>query len=368
DYVGPSNLATLLESIPPYWEAGRKTFYKRMGDPTNEEGKKMLHDRSPLFFADRIKTPLLVVQGANDPRVNKREADQIVIALRDRGFPVEYIVAPDEGHGFQRPQNNLAMYMAAEKFLAAHLNGRYQEGGSAEATKRLAEITVDPKSVVLAKKVDAKSVGVPKVAADLTPGTYKYKGTIAAGPQQIALAISTSIKEENGAWTAVDTMDTPQGQAVDTATLEKGTLVLLKRSVKQGPVDIALDFANNKASGKLSMGGQDRPISVDLGGPLFADAAGALQVLGCLPLAEGYATSFRNLDVQRMKEKVMDLKVVGSESVTVPAGTFDTYKLEITSDTDKQTLWVAKDSRKPVKVSAVLASMGGAVLTMELAE
>ena len=113
----PSNLITLLESIPPYWEPIRKIFYMRMGNPNAPDGKALLNERSP-FFADKIKTPLLVVQGANDPRVNKREADQIVIALRDRGFPVEYLLAPDEGHGFARPVNNMAMFMASEKFLA----------------------------------------------------------------------------------------------------------------------------------------------------------------------------------------------------------------------------------------------------------
>lgn len=367
DYVGPSNLMTLIESIPPYWEAGRKMFYQRMGDPTTPEGKALLVERSPLTHAAKIRTPMLVVQGANDPRVNKREADQIVIALRDRGFPVEYIVAPDEGHGFARPQNNLAMYMSAEKFLAKHLGGRYQEGGSAEATKRLAEITVDPKTVVLAKKVDAKSVGVPKTAVDLVPGTYKYKATIAAGAQLIPLTMSTTIQEENGAWTAVDTMDTPNGQAIDTATLEKGTLVVRKRKVQQGPVTIMIEIGDNKASGTMSMGGQDRPVSVELGGPLFADAAGGLQSIACLPLSEGYTTTFRNLDVQKQKEKLMELKVVGVESVTVPAGTFDAFKVELSSsDGDKQTLWVAKESRKAVKVAAVLASMGGATMTMEL--
>ena len=370
DYVGPSNLITLLESIPPYWEAGRKIFHKRMGDPTTAEGRALLTERSPLTYADKIKTPLLVVQGANDPRVNKREADQIVIALRDRGYPVEYMVAPDEGHGFARPQNNMAMYMAAEKFLAKHLGGRYQEGGTAEATQRLAEITVDPKTVVLAKKVDAKSIGMPKAAVDLVAGTCKYKANIAAGAQQIPLTISSSIKEENGAWTAVDTMDTPQGQAIDTATIEKGTLAVLKRKVQQGPVTIVLDIAGNKATGTMSMGGQERPVSVELGGPLFADAAGGMQSIASLPLAEGYTTSFRNLDLQRQKEKLMELKVVGMETVTVPAGTFDSYKVELTSDSggDKQTMWVAKSSRKMVKVSAVLSSMGGAIMTMELAE
>ena len=96
----------------------------RMGDPTTPEGKKQLERQSPLYSAAKIKTPLLVVQGANDPRVKKAESDQIVIALRDRSFPVEYIVAPDEGHGFARPVNNMAMYAAIEKFLSKHLEGR----------------------------------------------------------------------------------------------------------------------------------------------------------------------------------------------------------------------------------------------------
>lgn len=371
DIVGPSNLITLVEAIPPYWESLRKMFYLRMGDPTTAEGKAMLLDRSPLTHADQIKTPLLVAQGQNDPRVNKREAEQIVVALRDRGFPVEYILAPDEGHGFARPVNNLALYMAAEKFLAKHLQGRYQESGSAESTKRLAEITVDPKTVVLVKKVDAGSVGVPKAAAGLTPGTYQYKAMIVRGTQQIPLTISTVISEENGAWKAVDTMEGPMGQSVDTAFLDKETLVLRKRHVKQGPMTMALEFTANKATGTINMGGQEKPLTADLGGPVFADSGGALHVIGCLPLAEGYNTTFRNFDMQKQKEKLMQLKVVGIESVTVPAGTFDAFKLEMTSadgGNEKQTLWVAKDSRKPLKLAAAMPGMGGATMTMELTQ
>jgi dipeptidyl aminopeptidase/acylaminoacyl peptidase len=143
--VGPSNLITLLNSIPPYWESIRKLFYLRMGDPTTDEGKKQLERQSPLNSADKIKTPLLVAQGANDPRVNKAESEQIVNALRKRNFPVEYILAPDEGHGFARPVNNMAMLAAAEKFLATYLGGRYQESMTPEVEKRLSEIKVDVK-------------------------------------------------------------------------------------------------------------------------------------------------------------------------------------------------------------------------------
>ena len=151
--VGPSNLMTLLDAIPPYWESLRNIFYERMGNPTTLEGKKVLETASPLNSAAKIKTPLLVVQGANDPRVKKAESEQIVVALRDRGFPVEYLMAPDEGHGFRRPVNSMAMYASAESFLAKHLGGRFQEGGTPEALARLKEISVDPKTVVLEVKL-----------------------------------------------------------------------------------------------------------------------------------------------------------------------------------------------------------------------
>ncbi len=151
DLFGPSNLITLLGSIPPYWEAGRQMFYQRMGNPTTPEGKALLMERSPLNSAGKIKTPLMIAQGANDPRVNHAESEQIVVALRDRGFPVEYLLIPDEGHGFARPVNNMASVMATEKFFAKYLGGRYQEGGTPKVTARLKEITVDPKTVVLAK-------------------------------------------------------------------------------------------------------------------------------------------------------------------------------------------------------------------------
>src|SRR5206468_10299243 len=180
--VGPSNLITLLESIPPYWEQVRKLFYERMGDPNTAAGKAQLQRQSPLNSADKIKTPLLVVQGANDPRVNKRESDQIVIALRDRGFPVEYLVAPDEGHGFARPVNNMAMFATAEKFFAKYLNGRYQDDMKPETSARLKEITVDVKTVTLPKKVEV-TAEAPKPTSDLQPGVYNYKAAIELGGQ-----------------------------------------------------------------------------------------------------------------------------------------------------------------------------------------
>ena len=369
DLVGPSNLITLLDSIPPYWESIRQLFYQRMGNPTTPEGKALLVERSPLTSASKIKTPLLILQGLNDPRVNHAESEQIVIALRDRGFPVEYILIPDEGHGFARPVNNMASVMATEIFFAKYLGGRDQTDGTPEVMARLKEVTVDPKTVVLARKVDASSVSAPKTARDLEAGTYKYQAKIETGGQQVALSVSTTIAEDGGSWVATDVIDTPQGAVTEVSTMEKGTLVARKLSLKQGPVSVDVNFNGGKADGNMNVNGQDKPISVDLGGPLFADAAGSKQSIACLPLAEGFSATYRNFDALKQKVKLMQLNVSGMESVTVPAGTFDAYKVEISSadgGDDKETLWIAKDSHKAVKVSAVLASMGGAILTQEL--
>jgi dipeptidyl aminopeptidase/acylaminoacyl peptidase len=348
DIVGPSNLITLLQAIPPYWEAGRKIMYARMANPDTPAGQQWLEERSPLHSAAKIQTPLMVVQGANDPRVHRREAEQIVIALRDRGFPVEYVCAPDEGHGFARPVNNLAMFMAVEKFLAKHLNGRYQEGGSPEVAARLKEITVDPKTVVISKKLDPSTVGVPKVASELRAGAYNYAATLAIGGQQMALKLSTTIQDGGGVWTVVENIDTPMGAMLDTTTLDNSSLTLKKRVVEAGG---------------------EQPVSADLDGTTFADGAGANFVIGCLPLADSYTTAFRNFDLQKQQVKLMQLQVAGSESVMVPAGTFDAFKVEISSadgGPEKSTVWIAKDTRTPVKISTVMPEMGGAVLTAEL--
>ena len=146
-YVAPSNLITLLDAIPPYWEAGRKQMYTRMGDPTTPQGKALLTAESPLTQAKAIVTPLLVVQGKNDPRVNVRESDQIVAAVRDNGKPVKYLVAPDEGHGFARPINTLAYVTAMEDFFAQYLGGRSQKQVPADVAAKLKDITVDPQTV-----------------------------------------------------------------------------------------------------------------------------------------------------------------------------------------------------------------------------
>lgn len=129
DIVGPANLETLLSTIPPYWEAVRVKFARAIGDVGTEEGKKLLAERSPLTRAGAIKRPLLIGQGANDPRVKQAESDQIVAAMKGKAIPVTYVLYPDEGHGFARPENSLSFNAITEAFLADHLGGRFEPVG-----------------------------------------------------------------------------------------------------------------------------------------------------------------------------------------------------------------------------------------------
>jgi dipeptidyl aminopeptidase/acylaminoacyl peptidase len=133
DIVGPSSIATLIRSIPPYWKPFLAVFNRRVGNLETEED--FLTSRSPISKVDAIRIPLLVAQGANDPRVKQAESEAIVAAVRAKGKDVEYLLFPDEGHGFAQPENRMAYYAAAEAFLAKHLGGRAQEPTEAEARK-----------------------------------------------------------------------------------------------------------------------------------------------------------------------------------------------------------------------------------------
>ena len=262
----------------------------------------------------------------------------------------------------------MAMFAAAEKFFAKFLNGRYQSDMTPEASARLKEITVDVKTVTLPRKVEA-TAGAPKPSSDLQPGTYNYKASIAFGGQNIPLTTTTVIKEDGNSWVVTETADTPQGKVTDVSTIEKGTLALKHRSINQGPLVVELDFKDNKATGTMTINGQEKPVTVDVGGVIFADGAGAYNVIARLPLAPNYSVTFLNFDIQKQKVQVKQLKFLGSESVTVGAGTFDTYKVELTAadnDANKQTVWIAKDTHNVIKISATLPSLGGALLTSEL--
>ena len=136
DIVGPSNLITFIQTIPPYWTTFLGMLHRRVGNPETEA--EFLTSRSPLTHVDRIQIPMLIAQGANDPRVKQSESEQIVAAMEKNGIPHEYMLFEDEGHGFAKPENRLRFYAAAERFLARHLGGRYEEAKEPEPKERSA--------------------------------------------------------------------------------------------------------------------------------------------------------------------------------------------------------------------------------------
>jgi hypothetical protein len=179
--------------------------------------------------------------------------------------------------------------------------------------------------------VDAATIGLPRVAADLKPGTATYQGSLAAGPQKFPLTATRTVAEEGGAWKVTDTTKLPMMEVTESSLLDKGTLAVRSRTVKQGPVIIEVAFKAGKASGTMSMNGNARPIAAEAGGELFADGAGSDDAIAALPLAEGYAATFRTFDLMKQKPALKQAKVVGAEDVQVPGGSAKAWKVEVTS-------------------------------------
>ena len=169
DIVGPSNLVTLLRSIPPYWQPQVELWATRVGDHRTAEGQALLTERSPLTYADRIRRPLLIGQGANDPRVKQAESDQIVQAMRASGIAVTYALYPDEGHGFARPENRLSFNAIAETFLARYLGGRSQPIGDDLGGSRLS-VPVGAEEILGLTAALVQSVGLPAPKPSLSGG------------------------------------------------------------------------------------------------------------------------------------------------------------------------------------------------------
>lgn len=365
-FVGPSNLITLLGSIPPYWEAARKTFTERMGDPDTAEGEAQLIRQSPLFSADQIVAPLMVVQGQNDPRVKKAESDQIVVALRDRGFPVAYLNADDEGHGFARPVNNMAFIAAMEKFLAEYIGGRYQYDMPEDVAQRLEEITVDVSTVELPEELSEESMTLRlQPARELTTGEFKYNISIAQF--DIELQSSVEISGDGEIITIRESTQTPMGSAVDNMTFKTDGLTPLKREINQGPATIVVNYHEDTIDGEIDAGAQQIPINIDLTGAIFGDGPAQAHQIATLPLSEGYTAVLRNADLNNMREKMFRLQTT---SDTTEEGT-EVWKVEVKpadGSAGELVVWIDKDDYSVVRYEQVSPEMGGARLVATPAE
>jgi len=380
DYVGVCNLLTLLNSIPPYWETARKFFNEHVGDPNNPEDAERLKRQSPLFSADKIKAPLLVVQGGNDPRCKLPESKQIVIAMRDLGRDVEYLIADDEGHGFAGADNRSAFRVAQEKFFAKHLGGRYQETVKESVQKRLDEIVVPIATVTLDEPAgdieSAKTAPLPAVdTSNLKPSKMKYAAKAAVRGQEfdldVAVACSGAKRGGKDVWRIISEQSSPMGAAADTFDVDIKTLIPVYRGVKQGGTTVRVNYSETAINGAISMPGREMPLESKLDAPVYGTDNALDVVLASLPLAPGYKTTLRTFDILSQSVKVMTVEVAGIEKVTVPAGTFDAFKVELKNmdgEAGGGTVYINKgvDHYKVRSVMELPPMVGGGTVTSEL--
>ncbi len=373
DIVGPSNLITLIKSVPPYWAPALAMFRKRMGNWEDPEGRAMLERQSPLFSAEKIEAPLLVIQGANDPRVNKAESDQIVVAMRDLGRDVEYMVAPDEGHGYAGEMNRLAMNAKVEEFLAEHLGGRYQSAMSPELREHLASLMVDIDTLTV-RRPGADDAGVAATVDPgvVTPGSRSYTLDVSAGGQTMSLGSTHTAergqRDGREVWLAIQTTTLPGGSAVDTTWLDAATLRPVARHVHQGAATITLDYGETGVTGAIDAGARHMDVNVRSDAPLYGEDFALELAIGAMPLEPGYATTVHQLNVMQGTTSPVRVAVTGTEDVTVPGGTFDTWVVTTTpGNGPTSTFWIDRESRRAVKAELSMGpQMGGATATLQL--
>ena len=365
--VGPSNLFTLLDTIPPYWESARVMFHKRMGDPNTEAGRAQLRRQSPFFHAKNIKAPLMVAQGDNDPRVKTSESDQIVIAMRDLGLPVKYINFPDEGHGFANPKNNMSFLVAMEKFLADHLGGRYQEEVPQDLQAILKKVTVDISQLTMPAIVtaDMLTAALPETTAHLTEGHYVYVLHFEMKGQTMQFDVHREVKDAGDQWVIQDKNENPDTEILDISTVAKNTFAPTQRNYKQGPMAISYMVKNQKIKGSITLQGNDQPIDTASDNSFLMDGPSLDVYLSTLPLTEKYETTLRVFDSNNQRFQTYSYKVVGIENIQAQA-CYKCLLQSIDGPKKSQTLWIRK-SEAPfmMKKHSIIAEMGGAVMTME---
>ena len=215
----------------------------------------------------------------------------------------------------------------------------------------------------------AQTGRVPKPVVDLRPGIANYKVRFEAAGQVATMDLTRTTKEHNGAWVVSETSNSPGLSGSDETTIEKKTLIIRKRVFRDKATAGELQFRGHNATGVITVNGQKLSINADLGGVVFADGAGGQDVIAALPLAKGYKAEFRNFGMQLQNVKMLQLQVMGTDTVTVPAGTFHTWKVLITSldgGSETSALWVEKRSHRVVKYAMSFPNFHDAVATAEL--
>jgi dipeptidyl aminopeptidase/acylaminoacyl peptidase len=377
-YVGPSSLVTLIESFPAYWRPFMEsTWFRFVGDPADPQTREQLRARSPLYHVDQIRSPLLIVQGQNDPRVTKLESDQLAIALRDRGVQVRYINAENEGHGFVNPQNRLALYRSMELFFRDCLGGRAQESVEPAVQQRIAQMTVNVDTLRLpTEQAQAPSAQAAQFrGAALQPGTFRYhqKAEVQGRTieSEITQTISTATHDGQQVWLIVDDVRGASGTGVDSLWVARDAMHPIRRVVHQGPATITVDFGDGTVTGQIQAGPQQIPINATVAGRVFADGSALNAALRTLPLEQGTSASVASFDIMGGRAVPKRIEVGATERITVPAGEFEAVRVELQPADGSQggsTLWIERAApHRILRIVAQLPAMaGGGSATQEL--
>lgn len=359
DIVGPSNIFTLLESVPAYWESGRAFLYGMVGDPETEEGQALIKAASPLFKADQIQRPLLIIQGANDPRVKQAEADQIAIALRDRGHDVSYLLADDEGHGFAKPVNNMAMYAEIERFLAEKLGGRFQSDMPEDVEKRLAELRVDISQVTYAPPGAVKvATKLPELSIQWPTEPETWKMSIEVGGQSIEMKTVRNFEQVEEGVRVTSALSGPIGQMKDVATYS-ATGLPQSRTIEQGEQSVTATYS--ATSIEINVG--DKSQKIELEGAVLCDGPGRTTLLSALPLSPGYELVFFAPDLTSLKVNKWKLNVIGETEVEGRVW-WQVDVAQVDNPAAKSSYWLDPSTKRVERVVQVAPEMGGAVITM----
>jgi dipeptidyl aminopeptidase/acylaminoacyl peptidase len=369
DYVGPSSLVTLIESFPPYWKPFLEgSFYRHVGNPSVAADVEDMKKRSPLFLVDKIEDPLLIVQGANDPRVTKLEADQMAIALRDRGVKVRYLLAPNEGHVFLNADNRLALYRAMEVFFKDCLGGRAQASVAPAIEQHIAKLSVNVDTLKLAPRESeptAMLVGDAAIStAKLGPETTTRRLVLVQGGQErevgsIRTEMTTIDVNGRPALLRVQTLTSPMmGTGVDSVVIDRATLAPVRHRSTNARRTMSLDYRGDSVVGSVTpAGGSAQAIAVRADTAVF-DANAVDLILRSLPLTEGYAVKHPVYLHEGGGKVWVTSRVTGSEQVAGEGGVMvDAWVVESKMGGQTFRHWIAKESREVLQ-SALDAAPG----------
>ncbi len=248
-----------------------------------------------------------------------------------------------------------------------HLHAQTTTTSKAPSQALPAQTTTATTATTLA--ASTASIIIAKPASDLKPGKASYKITLEASGRKIEATKVTEITDAAKNWKITETSQSPMGSVTDEAEVVKGTLAPVKRRVNQGPMSIVLDYDGNKIKGSVESPMANTKIDKEITGYLFADGTGTSTILATLPFAEGYKATFTNFDMMSQQATQMLVSVVGVEEVSVAAGKFMAYKVEVSfvgSDGVNSTIWISKDGAKVLKERQSIPQMNGAVVTSEL--